>query len=94
MMQRRFVFAALAAVALALPLPATAQTKGNPDKSSDRSETYQYLNLFGDVLERVFDPPLEGLRHVRFQVTQMDADGTGPGWVIVHEVEVRGPPAP
>ena len=53
MMQRRFVFAALAAVALALPLPAIAQTKGNSDKSSDRSETYQYLNLFGDVLERV-----------------------------------------
>jgi len=53
MMQRRFVFAALAAVALALPLPATAQTKGNSDKASDRSETYQYLNLFGDVLERV-----------------------------------------
>jgi carboxyl-terminal processing protease len=41
-------------VALALPLSATAQTKGKPaEKPADLSETYQYLNLFGDVLERV-----------------------------------------
>ncbi len=53
MMQRKVVFAAVAAVALAFPLHAFAQTKGKADKPADRSETYQYLNLFGDVLERV-----------------------------------------
>ncbi len=60
----------------------------------DVLHTFSQSVAAGDVLERVFDPPLEGVRHVRFDVTQMDADGTGPGWVIVHEVEVRGPPAP
>jgi len=54
MMQRKVFLAAIAAVALALPLSATAQTKGKADaKPADRSETYQYLNLFGDVMERV-----------------------------------------
>jgi len=53
MMQRKVFLAAVAAVALALPFSVTAQTKGKTEKPADRSETYQYLNLFGDVLERV-----------------------------------------
>ena len=53
MMQRKVVIAALAAMALAYSLPAAAQQSGGSERSSDRSETYQYLNLFGDVLERV-----------------------------------------
>jgi carboxyl-terminal processing protease len=58
---------AATAVALFLTLPvAFAQTKAPDDKSkprADRSETYQQLNLFGDILERVrndyVEPPNE-----------------------------------
>lgn len=54
-MQRKKLLAAAALLALALPFATDAQQrKPAPDtKTSDRSETYQYLNLFGDVLERV-----------------------------------------
>jgi len=60
---------AATAVALFLTLPATvafAQTKAPDDKAKpkvDRSEIYQQLNLFGDILERVrndyVEPPNE-----------------------------------
>ncbi len=58
---------AATAVALFLTLPAAfAQTKAPDDKGkpkADRSEIYQQLNLFGDVLERVrndyVEPPNE-----------------------------------
>ncbi len=53
MIKRKVVLAAVATVALALPLSVHAQQRGTTDKPADRSETYQYLNLFGDVLERV-----------------------------------------
>lgn len=56
--------------------------------------TFSQAVTEGDVLERVFDPPLVDVRHVRFHVAQMDDLVTGPGWVILHEVEVRGTPAP
>ncbi|MEI4884119.1 hypothetical protein Q8G49_28555, partial [Klebsiella pneumoniae] len=39
-----------AGVALA---PVLAQDKAEPKSPSDKSELYQQLNLFGDVLERV-----------------------------------------
>lgn len=53
-MQRKIVFVAAAALmALALPFATGAQQRKPDTKPSDHSETYQYLNLFGDVLERV-----------------------------------------
>jgi carboxyl-terminal processing protease len=53
-MQRKKLLVAAAILALALPFASDAQPRKPQDtKTSDRSETYQYLNLFGDVLERV-----------------------------------------
>ena len=55
MMNRKYLMAACAAVALALTLPfvTLAQDKGAAKPKADRSDTYQQLNLFGDVLERI-----------------------------------------
>ncbi len=39
----------------------------------------------GDVLEHTLASPKEGIRYVRFEVTEMQ------GWVILHELEVFGP---
>jgi carboxyl-terminal processing protease len=62
---RRLTAATAVALFLTVPL-AFAQTKGPDDKGkpkADRSEIYQQLNLFGDVLERVrndyVEPPNE-----------------------------------
>jgi carboxyl-terminal processing protease len=52
-MKRHSIAAALAVVALlALPLPAATET-AKPDVSTDKSETYRQLDLFGTVFERV-----------------------------------------
>ncbi|HVO14004.1 MAG TPA: S41 family peptidase [Alphaproteobacteria bacterium] len=52
-MKRHSIAAALAVVALlSLPLPAATET-AKPDISTDKSETYRQLDLFGTVFERV-----------------------------------------
>jgi carboxyl-terminal processing protease len=52
-MKRHSIAAALAVVALlSLPLPAATET-AKPDTSTDKSETYRQLDLFGTVFERV-----------------------------------------
>jgi carboxyl-terminal processing protease len=47
------VTAALAFSAGAMLVPVLAQDKTEPKSGSDKSELYQQLNLFGDVLERI-----------------------------------------
>ncbi|MGE0421926.1 MAG: S41 family peptidase [Reyranellaceae bacterium] len=63
---RRLTVATAVALFLTVPAVAFAQSKAPDDKSKpkvDRSEIYQQLNLFGDVLERVrndyVEPPNE-----------------------------------
>ncbi|MBV9833634.1 MAG: S41 family peptidase [Alphaproteobacteria bacterium] len=63
---RRLTAATAVALFLTLPAVAFAQSKAPDDKSKpkvDRSEIYQQLNLFGDILERVrndyVEPPNE-----------------------------------
>src|SRR5690606_5234855 len=52
-MKRHSIAAALAVVALLiLPLPAATESN-RPDTSSNKSETYRQLDLFGTVFERV-----------------------------------------
>src|SRR4029078_13153954 len=63
---RRLTAATAVALFLTLPPVPFAQSKAPDDKSKpkvDRSEIYQQLNLFGDILERVrndyVEPPNE-----------------------------------
>ena len=67
---RHSIAAALAVVALlALPLPAATES-AKPDVSTDNSETYRQLDLFGDVFERVRADYVE-------EVTRREADRGG-----------------
>jgi hypothetical protein len=61
-------------------------------------EPWQLVHTFAEtlvpgttVLAHDFVPALTGVRHVRFDVTQMRHAEGHDGWVILHEVEVRGP---